>query len=52
MMSYIHYLIILVLLITTFIVYNMQIASLPLIILSLYLFYLGYKEVTKLKNKK
>lgn len=52
MLQYLHYIIILALLIVTFFVYNLQLASIPLLILSFFLFYLGYKEATKLKNKK
>lgn len=51
-MRYKHYLIILALLVITFFVYNLQLASIPLLILSLYLFYVTYNEFVKLKNKK
>lgn len=52
MQEYFHYFIILGLLVVTFFVYNLQLASIPLLVLSFFLFYLGYKEATKVKNKK
>lgn len=52
MTQYLRYIIILACLVATFFLYNKQLASIPLLILSLFLFYMGIKEVSKLKNKK
>ncbi|MER1984316.1 MAG: hypothetical protein ABS949_14040 [Solibacillus sp.] len=52
MAQYYHYLVILACLIATFYLYNKQLAAIPLLLLSAFLFFLGYKELSKLKNKK
>ena len=52
MKQYIHYILILACLVATFFLYNKQLAAIPLLLLSLFLFYVAYKKVTKLKNKK
>ena len=48
----IHFIIILVCLVITFILYNKQIGSIPLLILSIYLFYFGFHMLREGKNKK
>lgn len=50
--QYSHYILILACLIATFFLYNKQLAAIPLLLLSVILFYVAYKKVTKLKNKK
>ncbi|MEG0384554.1 hypothetical protein [Solibacillus cecembensis] len=50
--QYIYYILVLACLIGTFFLYNQQLAAIPLLLLSLVLFYVAYKKATKLKNKK
>ncbi|BAK17825.1 hypothetical protein SSIL_3402 [Solibacillus silvestris StLB046] len=52
MQQYVHYILILACLIATFFLYNRQLAAIPLLLLSFILFYVAYKKVTNLKNKK
>ncbi|SOB89910.1 hypothetical protein SAMN05880501_10167 [Ureibacillus xyleni] len=52
MKQYYHYIIILSCLLATFFLYNKQLGSIPLLILSGFLFYLGIKEAYKIKNSK
>lgn len=52
MRQYIHYIFILACLIATFFLYNKQLAAIPLLLLSIVLFYVAYKKATNLKNKK
>ncbi|MEK4629952.1 MAG: hypothetical protein ABS944_12485 [Solibacillus sp.] len=52
MLQNMHYILILVCLIATFFLYNKQLAAIPLLLLSVILFYVAYKKATKLKNKK
>ncbi|GLC87955.1 hypothetical protein [Lysinibacillus piscis] len=47
MKSIIHYLIILALLMGIFFLYNKQVGAIPLLLLSLYLFYCGIKKIRK-----
>ncbi|MFC3210531.1 MULTISPECIES: hypothetical protein [Planomicrobium] len=51
MPKYVNYLIIIVCIILIVFLYNRALGSVPLIILSLYLFYYGWKELGKRKNK-
>ncbi len=52
MKQYTHYIIILACLLATFFLYNKQLGSVPLLILSAFLFYLGIKEIYNIKNSK
>ncbi|MEO4054044.1 hypothetical protein [Solibacillus sp. CAU 1738] len=52
MKSFLTYMVILTGLFATFILYNKQMASVPLLLLSAFFFYLGIKEVVKIKNNK
>ena len=51
MPKYVNYLIVIVCIILIVFLYNKALGSIPLIILSLYLFYFGWKELGKRKNK-
>lgn len=51
-MQYINYIIVLACLIATFFLYNEQLASIPLLVLSFFLFYVSIKEFLKIKNGK
>ncbi len=51
MPKYVNYLIIIVLIILIVVLYNRALGSIPFIILSLYLFYYGWKELGERKNK-
>ena len=51
-MQYINYIVILACLIATFFLYNEQLASIPLLILSIYLFIVALKRIRDLKNGK
>ena len=50
-MQYIHYLVILACLIATFFLYNEQLASIPLLILASYLFFVGFKRLRDMKKR-
>ncbi|MCZ8538605.1 MULTISPECIES: hypothetical protein [Paenisporosarcina] len=52
MKNTIHYVVILACLIVTFFLYNKQMGSIPLLILSIYLFYFGWLRVRESKNNK
>ncbi len=52
MIQHMGYIIILSCLIATFFLYNEQLASIPLLILSAFFFYQGLKEMSKIKNNK
>lgn len=51
-MQYIKYIIVLACLIATFFLYNEQLAAIPLLVLSFFLFYVSIKEFLKIKNGK
>ena len=48
----IHFIVIMTCLVSTFFLYNKQMGSIPLIILSIYLFYLGFLKLREAKNSK
>ncbi|PUB12979.1 hypothetical protein C8K15_10892 [Paenisporosarcina sp. OV554] len=48
----IHIIVILTCLVLTFFLYNKQMGSIPLIILSIYLFYFGWLKIRESKNSK
>ena len=50
--QYSHYILILACLIAIFFLYNKQLASIPLLLMSIVLFYVAYKKAINLKNKK
>lgn len=52
MREYISYIAILGCLIATFFLYNKQLASIPLLLLSAVFFYIGIREMVKIKNNK
>lgn len=49
--QYAHYVIILACLIAIFFLYNEQLAAVPLLILSAYLFFLGFKRLREMKKR-
>lgn len=51
-MQYVAYIFILFCLIVTFFLYNEQLASIPLLVLSFFLFCVSMKEFRKIKNGK
>ncbi|CEG21916.1 hypothetical protein BN1080_00836 [Planococcus massiliensis] len=51
MSKYAHYLIIFLCLILTFFLYNKALGSIPFLILSLYLFYFGWRQLGSRKKK-
>ncbi|MEC1176888.1 hypothetical protein P9B03_00100 [Metasolibacillus meyeri] len=52
MKSFLTFMVIITGLFATFMLYNKQMASIPLLLLSAFFFYIGGKEVAKIKNKK
>ncbi|ACA38589.1 hypothetical protein ACE1MS_02405 [Lysinibacillus sp. fkY74-1] len=50
MKSAIHYIIVLALVLGAIFLYNKQIGAIPLLLLSVYLFYLGIKKMRNIKN--
>ena len=52
MVQHMGYIVILSCLVATFFLYNEQLASIPLLILSAFFFYQGLKEMSKIKNNK
>ncbi|EON73988.1 putative membrane protein [Lysinibacillus parviboronicapiens] len=50
MKSVIHYIIILALVLGVIFLYNKQIGAIPLLLLSVYLFYFGFKIIRDIKN--
>lgn len=50
--QYSHYIVILTCLIATFFFYNKQLGAVPLLILSAFFFYLGFKEIYNIKKSK
>ena len=51
MKSIIHYIIILALVLGAFFLYNKQIGAIPLLLLSIYLFYVGFKIMIDIKKQ-
>ncbi|EPD51664.1 hypothetical protein HMPREF1210_01776 [Paenisporosarcina sp. HGH0030] len=52
MKNSIHIVVVLACLIGTFFLYNKQMGSIPLLILSIYLFYFGWTTIRETKNNK
>ncbi len=52
MVSHVKYIVIFCCLTATYFLYNEQLASIPLLVLSALFFYIGLKEMSKLKNNK
>ena len=52
MKNSLHLVVILACLVLTFFLYNKQMGSIPLLILSLYLFYFGWLKLRQVKNNK
>ena len=52
MKGFLTFMVILTGLFATFMLYNKQMGSVPLLLLSAFFFYLGIKEVVKIKNNK
>lgn len=51
MSKYTHYFIIILCLVLTFFLYNKALASIPFLILSFYLFYFGWSQLSSRKKK-
>ncbi|MGK7376504.1 hypothetical protein ACSFXN_01610 [Planococcus sp. 1R117A] len=51
MSKYIHYIIIILCIVLTLFLYNKALASIPFLILSFYLFYFGWTQLTDRKKK-